>query len=209
MTSDDMSPTAEPKKSEGLRQFVHLGVGAFSLVLRFLLSWQAVVLGSAAVLFNFFVLPRLPVGRRISRAREAFVSGVRVYPVAVLMLIVFFPLPVAAAAWAILAVGDSFSNFVGRPLGKRKLPWNAKKSWAGTIAFAVTAIPAAAALLWWTVQPPLAHPGVGGAVAIWTCAVAGGLVGAAVESLDLPIDDNLTVSLASGVTMMLLAGVLS
>jgi len=199
------SPTVvRAKRSEGLRQLVHLGVGAFSLVLRFLLSWQAMILAGAAVVFNFFVLPRLAVGKSISRDREAFFSGIRVYPISVLLLIVFFPMPIAAGAWAILAVGDSFSNIVGRPLGKLKLPWNARKSWAGTIAFAATAIPAAAGLLWWTAQPPLAHPSVGGAGAIWACAVAGGLIGAAVESLDIPIDDNLSVSLASGVAMMLL-----
>lgn len=197
------------KRSEGLRQFVHLGVGAFSLILRFLLWWQAVAFAAAAVVFNFVVLPRLSVGKSIARDREAFFSGVRIYPVAVLMLVVFFPMPIAAGAWAILAVGDSFSNIVGRPFGRTKLPWNARKSWAGTIAFAVTAIPAAAALLSWTAEPPLAHPGVGGAGAIWACAIAGGLVGAAVESLDIPLDDNLSVSLASGVAMMLLDRVVS
>ena len=196
-------------RSEGLRQLVHLGVGAFSFVLRFLLGWQAIVLASAAVVFNFFVLPRLGVGARITRDREAFFSGVRIYPVAVLILVIFFEMPIAAAAWAILATGDAFSNIVGRAIGKRKLPWNSKKSWAGSIAFAVTAIPAAALLLYWTAQPPLAHSSVGGPQAIWACAVVGGLVGAAVESFDLPIDDNLSVSLASGVVMMLLDRVVS
>jgi phytol kinase len=145
------------------------------------------------------------VGARITRDREAFFSGVRVYPLAVLILVVFFRLPIAAGAWAILAVGDAFSNVVGRAIGRHKLPWNPRKSWAGSIAFALTAIPSAALLLWWTAQPPLAHPGVGGTAAVWTCAVAGGLAGAAIESFDLPIDDNLSVSLASGLVMALVA----
>ncbi len=197
------------RRSEGLRQWVHLGVGLFSLALRFLLEWQAITVAAAAIVFNLFVLPRLEVGKRIFRDREAILSGVRIYPIAVLFLVIFFDMPVAAGAWAVLAVGDSFSNFVGRAIGRAKLPWNAKKSWAGTIAFAVTAIPAAAFLLSWTAGPPISHASVGGAGAVWTCAIVGGLVGAFVESLDLPIDDNLTVSLTSGVAMMLVSRVVS
>ena len=197
------------KRSEGLRQLVHLGVGAFSLLLRFLYQWQALAVAGAAVVFNFIVLPRLAIGKSIAREREAYFSGIRVYPIAVLVLILIFPMPIAAGAWAILAVGDSFSNIVGRPLGKLKLPWNARKSWAGTIAFALTAIPAAVGLLWWTAQPPISHVGVGGWGAIWACAVAGGIAGAVVESLDIPIDDNISVSFVSAVAMLLVDQVVS
>ena len=92
-----------------------------------------------AVVLNLFVLPRIG-GRDLWRAAEAESGGalgIVLYPVAVLLLVLVFRrrLEVAAAAWGILAFGDGMASLVGMTLGRRKLPWNPRKSWAGTLAY--------------------------------------------------------------------------
>lgn len=202
--------------SETRRQLLHMGVLAFALPVPFLGPRGAVLLSGLAVIANWFVLPLTPLERSLRREGEPFVNGVRLYPVAVLALFLALPLTLAQGAFAVLAVGDGFSNILGRRYGRVKLPWHAKKSWAGTIGFAVTAAPAAllamiytdrfgpaqALLPAWHGSPALGPFALGAAAAI---AVAGGVVAALFESLDLPLDDNLSVALGAGAIMAAVA----
>ena len=49
-----------------------------------------------------------------------------------LLILVFYRrLEIAAGAWGILAFGDGMASIAGMTLGRRKLPWNPRKSWAG------------------------------------------------------------------------------
>ncbi|MBI1850744.1 MAG: hypothetical protein HYR85_10410 [Planctomycetes bacterium] len=185
---------------ENRRQWIHFAMVAFCLLLRWLSPWQAAGMAATAVVFNFFVLPLLKVGRDIARDSEPFLSGLKFYPVAVLLVIVLFPLPIAAASWGILAAGDCFSNLAGRAWGRTKLPWNSKKSVVGSVAFVLTAFPAAWFFGWWT---SLGHPEFGYTTAqLGTLAAGGAIAGAIVESLDVRIDDNLSVTLASALVML-------
>lgn len=124
-------PPVAPK--EALRRMTHASVGLLSLLLRWL-PWPVVpICCFAGIAMNFFVLPR--VAPQIFRPEEGKFSGVRAYPMAVLLLVLIFPARIAAGAWGILALGDSMAALVGRTMGRHKLPWNRDKSWQGLAAF--------------------------------------------------------------------------
>ena len=80
-----------PRHSETARQIVHMSMGAFALLLRWLTWWQAVGLAAGALAFNVFVLPR--VGGALYRPgdQERGLHGILYYPLAVLLLLTVFP----------------------------------------------------------------------------------------------------------------------
>ena len=51
--------TSNAGHSETARQVVHMAMGAFALLLRWLAWWQALGLAAGAVLFNIFALPAI------------------------------------------------------------------------------------------------------------------------------------------------------
>lgn len=189
-------------RHEVLRQLIHLGMCGWALVLPWTGKGGAVALAAAAVLFNALVLPRLPFGKEMRREREGAWTGVQWYPLSVLGLILALPLPLAAAGWGILASGDAASNLAGRAFGRRKLPWNASKSWVGSAVFVLAAVPVAYALATWNLR----WGGDESVESLFLAVVLASGVAALAESLPLPLDDNLSVALASGLTLGLAAG---
>ena len=103
------------------RQLAHLGVTVFAVPLIWLPMWVGYAACAAAIVFWWIVVPLLKRDVGFTRPGEPFVNGLRMYPVAVLILLLFFqhpeahPLATPVAAWAVLGVGDAFSNLVGRP----------------------------------------------------------------------------------------------
>lgn len=102
-----------------------------------------------------------------------------------LLALVVFSKPIAFAAIAILAIGDSFTNIFGRYFGSFKNPFNPKKNIEGTL-FAILVATLAA----WYFIPFKA--------AFWASTAA-----MVIESLDIKIkrfeiDDNILVPLVAG-----------
>jgi uncharacterized protein (TIGR00297 family) len=171
-----------------------MAMAAFALLLRSLTWWQAAALAATALLFNLFALPRLG-GRSIYRASDqlrGYPTGILFYPIAILLLILLFPrrLDIVAAAWGILAVGDGSATLVGRAVRSPRLPWNPEKSVAGAAALAIAGGCAGIFLAWWTrssisPMPPMLF--------VILAPVLAGLAAAAVESIPVRLDDNLTV----------------
>ena len=214
--------------SEHARQWVHIGSGAFALLLRVISSWQATALAAVALLFNLAVLPWIG-GRRLYRPADqarGFPLGILLYPLSVLLLTLAFPsrLDIVAAAWGILACGDGAATLVGRAsqsnaefaehaenffskpsadsavsaFTRGRLPWNPEKTVAGTIAFVVFGALAGVALAWW-VRPAVSPlPPL-----LFTIAapIAAALVAALVESIPVRLDDNISVPAAAGATL--------
>jgi len=189
--------------SENARQWVHIGSGAFAILLRWLTWWQAALLALTALVFNLLLLPRLG-GHQIYRPAEVargFPLGILLYPLSVLLLILTFPsrLDIVAVAWAILAVGDGTATLVGhQATTSRRLPWNPDKSVAGTTAFIVFAGIAGVALAWWvrpsvTPLPPIAFT----LLAPLAAAILAGFV----ESIPVKLDDNLSVPATAAVVL--------
>lgn len=182
---------------EALRKVTHVGMGFIAFSLRFLGPFWSAVLAGAALLNNVFVLHRIG-GKRMWRDAEHQAGGavgIVLYPLTVLLLILLFyrRLEVAAAAWGILAFGDGMATVFGMAFGRRKLPWNPAKSWAGSGAYVAFGTLASAALLIWT-APERRYSWAFALVAAGSAAV----VAAALESVPQGLDDNLGVPLVAG-----------
>lgn len=198
-------------RGELARKVVHMMVGLAAFAVVFLGPLWSAACALAAVLGNLFVLPAVG-GRALWRedeARRGRSLGIVLYPTAVLLLILAFwnHLEVAAAVWGILAFGDGMASVVGMSVGRRNLPWNRRKSWAGSLAYWLFGTAGAALLLWWTVSHPLGTGGrpieVGFVVAVSALAA---LFAAALESLPQGLDDNIGVPL---LTALVLFGLVS
>ncbi|HZT75076.1 MAG TPA: DUF92 domain-containing protein [Vicinamibacterales bacterium] len=188
--------------SERARQWVHVGSSVFALLLRGLTWPQAALLAVAALAFNAFVLPRLG-GRQLYRPADharGFPVGILLYPVAVLLLILFFRTrrDLVAAAWGILAFGDGMATLVGHRVRGARLRWNGDKSVAGTLAFLVCGGAAGMAFALW-VRPAIAPPPSLAFAIIAPLAAA--VAAALVESIPVRLDDNISVPVAAAVVL--------
>jgi uncharacterized protein (TIGR00297 family) len=189
-------------RAEAGRKATHVAAGSFALLLRWMTWEQAAALALAAFLFNWQVLPRLG-GRALWREGEherGYPPGILLYPLAVLGLVLAFRhhLWAAAAVWGVLAWGDGMATLAGQGLGGPRLPWNAGKTWIGLTACALFGAAAAALLIVWTARLPardLCSPWIVGVSVLLALACA------AVESLPIPVDDNVTVPLTGGLMM--------
>jgi uncharacterized protein (TIGR00297 family) len=189
-------------RGEFLRKVVHMASGLFALLLRDLGIWAAFV-ALGALCFNLFLLPRIG-GRKMWRQHEldrGGALGIILYPIAVLLLILIFHrrMEIAAAAWGILAFGDGMASIAGIQFGRRKLPWNPKKSWVGSLAYVIFGGFAAAAFLLWTAPGEYAP-----AFALAIC-FAASLLAAALESIPQGLDDNIGVPVVAGLFLLGLA----
>jgi uncharacterized protein (TIGR00297 family) len=192
-----------------VRRILHVGFGAFALLLRWLAWWQAALLALFAFVFNWQVLPRIG-GRALWRGRDVargYPLGVLVYPLALLGLVLLFhDRPwMAAAGWGILAVGDGMAGLLGQAVAGPRLPWNPRKTWVGFVSFVAFGATAAAGLAAWAGRWPL-----DAAALHWPrtlgVAFALALLCAVVEALPTSLDDNLTVPLTVALVLPLLAG---
>lgn len=189
--------------SELARQVVHVGVGAFALLLPFI-GWRWAALAAATALaFNVLVLPRIA-GRVLFRPGELLpraLPGIVLYPASVLLLIVVFRerLDITAAAWAILAFGDGAATIVGRAAGARggRWPWNPDKSYAGSAAFFVVGAASATALAWWASQAVPASA----AWFLWSAPAVAALAAMFVETMPVKLDDNVSVPLSAALVL--------
>ena len=188
------------------RKLVHVGVGAFALLLRYLTWPEAAAMAAGAFLFNWLVLPRLG-GRALWREHDhgaGYPIGILLYPSSVLALVLVLREDrwMVAAVWGLLAVGDGMASIVGQAVGGPRLPWNPRKGWAGFTAFVVCGGLAAALLSVWTLEmPPSA------ALSPWVLVVVVPvtLLCALVESVPTTLDDNFTVPLVGGIAVALVA----
>ena len=190
------------RHSEAARRLVHLGAGGLAFTLKFLNVQEAALFAFAALLFNHLALPRIggdALFRQGERGRPMR-SGIHLYPVAVLLLVLLFGwrMEIAATGWVIMAAGDPAAAALGSRLGRRPIPWNRDKTALGSLAFAAAAALAAWAMLLYMGRAP----GEAGALAIPTA-----LFAAFVESLPWRMNDNLTVPLLAALFLCgLIAG---
>ena len=191
--------------SETRRKTLHIGMVGFAMLLRVLTWPQAALCAVMAFLFNVLVLPRLggaTLNRPADRAR-GYPLGIVLYPVAVLALVLVFRtrLDLAAAAWAIMGIGDGSATLAGMAGRRHRLPWNGSKSVEGLVAFVVAGGIGAVALAWWTAPSVTAHPDAMFLVAApLIAALAAGLA----ETVPITLDDNMTVPAVSGAVLWLL-----
>lgn len=194
---------AEERSSEEHRQIVHIAMGSLALLLRYLNGWEAMILAGGAVAINLYALPRIAgTLYRPGETRRRFSSGIVLYPLAVLLLLITCAdrLDIVAAAWGVLAFGDGTATLVGRRVRSAPIPWNREKTIAGSAAFVVFGGAAGAFLCWWcrpvVVPPPFLWFSIG---MPWVAA----LVASAVETIPIRLNDNLSVPASAGLVLWL------
>ena len=197
-----------------------------SLLFAFLfpaLNWkQAAGCALLLLLFSTLILPWLDVGVAVIPSRspgDRAQTGIVLYPISILVLVVLYRnhLHIAAAAWAIMALGDGMASVIGEAVrgsalssnrqltspqswrSRRRgiaatLPWNREKTWAGFLGFVVAGTVGAYVLTRWIAPEIAPHR------TLMVCAAAS-LLGAVFESLPILLDDNVTVPLVVGAFM--------
>jgi len=185
--------------SESLRKSIHILMVGFAFLLRWLTWQQAAALALLALLHNWLLLPRYGRSRLYRRddRQRGYPVGILLYPLSILALVLIFRhrLDIVAAAWGLLAFGDGFATLAGTRFGAHKLPWNPRKSWAGSAAFLVAGAAGASLLVWWTRFAGGREPW--DPVAVLVAPLLAALLASALESLPSLIDDNLSVPLLS------------
>jgi uncharacterized protein (TIGR00297 family) len=192
---------AKADHSEVARQLVHVSMGGFALLLRWITWPQALALAGGALLFNVFVLPLFAARLYRPGDRPRSLHGIVFYPLSVLILLLLFParLDIVAAAWGILAAGDGIATLAGRAIGGPRWPWNPDKTVAGTLAFFVAGTAAGVFLAIWCrpVQVPVAFALAAVPIAAVTAAL--------VETIPIKLDDNLSVALSAGAMLWIVS----
>lgn len=185
------SPLSNDKARERTRRLIHLAVGLGVLLVPVLGRGACAAIAGAALAYNACLAPALRLDGAYRRPREGHLGGLVTYPLAVLLLLLLMPAGVAAGAWTVLAVADPVASAVGTRWSRPRLPWNGRKSLAGSAAGALAASTACFATL--------AYMGCGAPL---VPALAAGAAGALAESLPLPLDDNLPIAAASGLVLL-------
>lgn len=187
-----------PSKSDVLREIIH-ACGFFVPVLAGLIGVYPVALLICAVstLYVISELARMngksmPVIGAITQnaATQAelheFAAAPLYFAVGILLTLLLFPLQVSGAAIAIFALGDSTASLFGSLISKTPLPFNKGKTLEGSLFGFFFALLAGSVF----VSPMLAF--VGAVVAMF------------VESLPLPVNDNVLIPLCTGLVLRLL-----
>lgn len=177
-------------RSDGLRRIVHFLAGGCAFLLRPLGPFWGAMLAAAALVYNAAAAPALGLDRAYRREGEGRWGGLTTYPLAVLALVLFVPLEIAAGAWAVLAAADPVAAAVGSRLRLPSVPWNPSKSLTGAGAGAIAGTLACYAVLCWMGVPRALLP-----------ALTAGLAGAAAEAFPAKGDDNLRVAAAAAAVL--------
>ncbi len=180
------------------RLAVHACTGLFALLLGVLTPTQAILCAGLGVVMGWVVFPLSSIESKLARTHEGYFNGLRTYPLAVFLLVAALPAPKAAAAWAILAYGDSAAAWVGTRVPSPKLFGHPKATWAGSLALLFVGVFTALGC-----SAFVAHTGRPPSVSLLSCALAA-LAAVIADLLPLPIDDNLPIAAAAGLVLGLM-----
>jgi dolichol kinase len=176
---------------EDRRQLEHVVPLFIAFLLPYVRFWGIVVLGGLGLVYSLYVSPRWVQVTTRPDERNRISVGKLSYTLASLSVLLCFHrrIYIGAGAFAVLAVGDALSNLVGRKLGGPRFPYNRRKTVAGFLAFVLGGTLAAWIVILWNT------PGGAGTRAttllLFSALVAGAC--ALVETVPLPIDDNITI----------------
>jgi dolichol kinase len=159
---------------------------------------------ATGLLIGWVLLPLSPLEARLRRPGEAFLGGLRTYPLAVLGLVLLLPRAEAAAAWGVLAFGDAGAAVVGSHVPSPAVWGHKKATWAGSGAYVVLGSLGAFALSRGcaALESALGWVDVGPVPAVSAC-LAGALGAALIDLVPIPPDDNLPAAAAAGTVLWL------
>jgi dolichol kinase len=173
------------------------------------LPWDSLLIVTVitGILTGFYIASKKIVRRP---GENNFYSTCLSYPACILAMLLLFPQhpEFACVVVVVLGFGDASAYIGGKLFGRRPLPWNSQKTWAGTVSFMLVAAPVAtlayfleantAALAYWGQGGPTAIPI--GLAAI--CATAATVTAAIAESWETALTDNLRVGVAASVAVI-------
>ncbi len=186
-------PSSIILRSEILRESIHMGSFSVPFLCTYLLGiYFASTLILLATLFyvvsevsrlkglNFPVLSKITWKAANKPELYEFATAPIIFAFGIVLSLILFPVPASYASIAVLTLGDSSATLFGGKFGSVRFPFNKGKNVEGSIfGFLFASLGAM-----FFVDP--------------VKALAGAAMGILVESLPLPISDNLTVPLASG-----------
>ena len=174
---------------------VHAATGLCALLLGILSPRQALICAGIGVALGWILFPATGVEAKLKRSQDGFLNGLKTYPLAVFLLVALLPASRAAAAWAILAFGDSAAAWVGSLVTSPRFFGHPKATWAGSTALFVIG-----ALTAYGCSAFVAHTGSPPALSLPICALAA-CAAVVADLLPLPIDDNLPIAAAAGLVL--------
>ena len=186
-------------RSRGLREAIHMG--------SFLLIFPIHFLGNTIVASLILAIAVLYTISEIARVREInipvlsyitwraakktelyeFATAPIHFAVGIALSLLIFPVPIGYVAITTLTLGDAFAHIFGMKFGKTRIPFNKGKNLEGSIFGFLFAFLGAMIF----VDP--------------TRALVAAAVGMLIEALPSPINDNLTIPLASGLAIALIS----
>lgn len=186
-------------KSDIFREAIHIGsflvaflsllvgqntvaVLIFIITLLYIMSELARISG-----FNIPVISTVTWKAAIKAELYQFTTAPIFFAFGIILTLILFPAPINYASITILTFGDGFATIFGKLLGKTKFPYNKAKNLEGSFFGFLFAFFGAFIFL----KNPFK-------------AFFGALMGIIVESLPLPINDNLTVPITSALMLMAL-----
>jgi HAD superfamily phosphoserine phosphatase-like hydrolase len=197
MNSETILNRNLPTKNQVLRETIHACGFAVPLLSGIVGLYPTVLLilliTSLYMLSELLMMERktLPIVSLITRhaATSEEIYGFRTSPIffafGILLTLLFFPRQASGAAIAAFALGDSTASIFGGMLGRKTLPYNKGKTLEGSLIGFLFAFLAAAFFV-----NPIA-------------ALLGAAVAMLIESMPLPLNDNLLVPLITGFVLTL------
>ncbi len=187
-----------PMFTEEKRQIVHILLLLLAFLLKYYSRWYIAGILFLLLLASVFLVPKSKIKVHLYRSFENNkMHGGFYYFLALIIIVLIFPLPIAAASWAILALGDGMATLVGKNFKDYQLPWNKHKSYPGTISFIIFGAIGAFILLKWMI------PEISIAQS-FSLGLKAAIVAGIIESLPLRVNDNITVLFASALSIFLL-----
>ena len=186
-----------PSKNEAVREAIHASGFPMSIVASAIGVFPVVVfICFVAVLFAVSETKRmertnLPIIGSVTRYAATheelyeLATAPMFFALGIVLTLLVFPMPVSGAAIAAFALGDSTASLFGKAFGKRWLSFNKGKTWEGSLMSFFFAFLASLYFV-----APLS-------------ALVAASIAVAVESLPLPINDNLATPLVTGFVLAL------
>ena len=186
-----------PSRNDLFRETIHAS-GIFVPVLASLFGIipMALLISFVSAIYSISELARLsgnslPVISTITRnaASQAelyeFTAAPLYFAIGVLATLLLFPAPINSAAIAIFVLGDSMASLFGGYISNKPLPFNKAKTLEGSVMGFIFAF-------------------LGGSIFIspWLSLI-GAAVAMAIESLPLPVNDNVLIPLFTGLALVL------
>ena len=184
-----------PSNNEILREAIHASGAAIpvlsSLVGVYTISFIILIVTLFYIMSQLATMEKkkLPILSSITRHAAApgetyeFITAPIFFALGISLTLLLFPSPASSAAIAIFALGDSAASIFGRMVGRKTLFFNKGKTIEGSLCGLFFAFLAGAFFV-----NPLE-------------ALAGAVVAMVVETLPLPVNDNLTIPLITGLML--------